>query len=175
LSAVDAPMRPAKGECNRLTASCIGDVLVGYISIASHDAAIMFEQLERVDRAPTGSVAVGDGGRIAPAQADRSGRWPRSILSWCDRGRDRATGTTVSSSIAILAEARISSPAAIPVLRITNATYRLRGKVRLKLPKLRQQRFETTIIERYRRRESSIEEALIEMYLAGCRCVAGSV
>ena len=27
--------------------------------------------------------------------------------------------------------------------------------------------FETAIIERYRRRESSMEEALIEMYLAG--------
>src|SRR5262249_15941528 len=33
--------------------------------------------------------------------------------------------------------------------------------------KLRQQTFETAIIERYRRRESSVEEALIEMYLAG--------
>ena len=31
--------------------------------------------------------------------------------------------------------------------------------------KLRQQTFETAIIERYRRRESSVEEALIEMYL----------
>jgi putative transposase len=31
----------------------------------------------------------------------------------------------------------------------------------------RQQAFETAIIERYRRRESSVEEALIEMYLAG--------
>ena len=41
------------------------------------------------------------------------------------------------------------------------------GKVRLKVPKLRQQKFETAIIERYRRRESSVEEALIEMYLAG--------
>jgi putative transposase len=39
--------------------------------------------------------------------------------------------------------------------------------VRLKVPKLRQQTFETAIIERYRRRESSVEEALIEMYLAG--------
>ena len=29
--------------------------------------------------------------------------------------------------------------------------------------------FETAIIERYRRRESSVEEALIEMYLAGGR------
>jgi putative transposase len=40
-------------------------------------------------------------------------------------------------------------------------------EVRLKVPKLRAQTFETAIIERYRRRESSLEEALIEMYLAG--------
>jgi transposase-like protein len=41
------------------------------------------------------------------------------------------------------------------------------GEVALKVPKLRRQTFETAIIERYRRRESSVEEALIEMYLAG--------
>ena len=41
------------------------------------------------------------------------------------------------------------------------------GEVSLKVPKLRRQTFETAIIERYRRRESSVEEALIEMYLAG--------
>ena len=41
------------------------------------------------------------------------------------------------------------------------------GEVRLRIPKLRQQTFETAIIERYRRRESSVEEALIEMYVAG--------
>lgn len=41
------------------------------------------------------------------------------------------------------------------------------GEVTLKVPKLRQQTFETAIIERYRRREASVEEALIEMYLAG--------
>jgi len=41
------------------------------------------------------------------------------------------------------------------------------GEVSLKMPKLRQQTFETAIIERYRRREASVEEALIEMYLAG--------
>jgi len=41
------------------------------------------------------------------------------------------------------------------------------GEVGLKVPKLRRQTFETAIIERYRRRESSVEEALIEMYLAG--------
>jgi len=41
------------------------------------------------------------------------------------------------------------------------------GPVTLKVPKLRRQTFETAIIERYRRREASVEEALIEMYLAG--------
>jgi len=35
------------------------------------------------------------------------------------------------------------------------------------MPKLRRQTFETAIIERYRRRKASVEEALIEMYLAG--------
>jgi putative transposase len=39
--------------------------------------------------------------------------------------------------------------------------------VELKMPKLRKATFETVIIERYRRRESSVEEAFIEMYLAG--------
>lgn len=37
------------------------------------------------------------------------------------------------------------------------------GPVELKVPKLRSLSFETAIIERYRRRESSVEEALIEM------------
>jgi putative transposase len=41
------------------------------------------------------------------------------------------------------------------------------GEVSLKEPKLRSLPFETAIIERYKRRESSVEEALIEMYLAG--------
>ncbi len=41
------------------------------------------------------------------------------------------------------------------------------GQVDLKVPKLRHLPFETSIIERYRRRESSVEEALVEMYLAG--------
>jgi len=41
------------------------------------------------------------------------------------------------------------------------------GEVTLKVPKLKGASFETAIIERYRRRESSVEEALIEMYLAG--------
>ncbi len=41
------------------------------------------------------------------------------------------------------------------------------GRIKLQMPKLRKLTFETSIIERYKRRESSIEEALIEMYLAG--------
>jgi putative transposase len=41
------------------------------------------------------------------------------------------------------------------------------GEVKLKVPRLRSLPFETQIIERYRRRESSVEEALMEMYLAG--------
>lgn len=41
------------------------------------------------------------------------------------------------------------------------------GKVKLKVPKLRTIPFESAIIDRYKRRECSVEEALIEMYLAG--------
>ena len=41
------------------------------------------------------------------------------------------------------------------------------GNVTLHVPRLKGISFETAIIERYRRRESSVEEALIEMYLAG--------
>lgn len=41
------------------------------------------------------------------------------------------------------------------------------GEVELTVPKLRALPFETAIIERYRRRETSVEEALVEMYLAG--------
>jgi len=41
------------------------------------------------------------------------------------------------------------------------------GAVTLKVPKLRSLPFESAIIERYKRREISVEEALVEMYLAG--------
>jgi transposase-like protein len=41
------------------------------------------------------------------------------------------------------------------------------GEVTLKVPKLRTVSFETAIIERYKRREISVEEAMIEMYIAG--------
>ena len=41
------------------------------------------------------------------------------------------------------------------------------GKLSVKVPKLKGALFESAVIERYRRREESVEEALIDMYLAG--------
>ena len=41
------------------------------------------------------------------------------------------------------------------------------GQVTLKMPKLKGMRFATAVIERYKRRETSVEEAIIEMRLAG--------
>lgn len=41
------------------------------------------------------------------------------------------------------------------------------GEVTIRMPKLKGMRFTTAIIDRYRRRETSVEEAMIEMYLAG--------
>lgn len=41
------------------------------------------------------------------------------------------------------------------------------GQVTLKMPKLKGMRFATAVIERYKRRETLVEEAIIEMCLAG--------
>ena len=41
------------------------------------------------------------------------------------------------------------------------------GRLELKVPKLKGALFGSAMIERYRRREESVEEALIDMYLAG--------
>ena len=41
------------------------------------------------------------------------------------------------------------------------------GRLALKVPKLKGAVFESAVIERYRRREQSVEESLIDMYLAG--------
>ena len=48
------------------------------------------------------------------------------------------------------------------------------GEVKLHMPRLKGVTFETAIIERYRRRESSVEEALMEMYGAPRRRYHGS-
>jgi putative transposase len=49
----------------------------------------------------------------------------------------------------------------------TRSLHTRAGQVKLKMPRLRTAPFETAIIERYRRREASVEESLMEMYLAG--------
>ena len=41
------------------------------------------------------------------------------------------------------------------------------GQLTLKMPKLKGMRFATAVIERYKRRETSVEEAIIERYLTG--------
>ena len=41
------------------------------------------------------------------------------------------------------------------------------GRLEVKVPKLKGAVFESAVIERYRRREQSVEESLIDMYLAG--------
>lgn len=41
------------------------------------------------------------------------------------------------------------------------------GRHEVKVPKLNGAVFESAVIERYRRREQSVEEPLIDMYLAG--------
>ena len=58
---------------------------------------------------------------------------------------------------------RASVIEAVTMIEITTTS----GDVTLHMPRLNGIPFETAIIERYRRRESSVEEALIEMYLAG--------
>lgn len=47
------------------------------------------------------------------------------------------------------------------------------GPVEIKMPKLRTLPFESAIIERYRRRESWMEEALIKRYPCGHLCAPG--
>ena len=55
-------------------------------------------------------------------------------------------------------------PGLISITDVELVTVKVAG---VKTPELKGISFETAIIERYRRRESSVEEALIEMYLAG--------
>jgi hypothetical protein len=75
-----AQRRPAESNRDRLSTGRIGKGLVGHVSVALHDAAIVREPFQCVHRAATGSVAVGDGRRIDPTpSAGRPGRWPRSI------------------------------------------------------------------------------------------------
>ena len=58
-------------------------------------------------------------------------------------------------------------PSGLPQRTLDRDLTTTSGDVTLHVPRLKGVSFETAIIERYRRRESSVEEALIEMYLAG--------
>lgn len=49
----------------------------------------------------------------------------------------------------------------------TRTLHAAAGELKLKMPRLRSIPFEMAIIERYKRREASVEESLIEMYVAG--------
>ena len=60
-------MRPAERERDGLVRRLGGDLLVGRVAVALHDAAIAVEQLQRMHRAAAGRVGEGDGGRIGPA------------------------------------------------------------------------------------------------------------
>src|SRR6266446_10568400 len=58
---LSSQMCPAEGERDRVAGSrIIGNVLVGRVSIALHDAAIGLEQLQRVDGAAAWCIGVGD-------------------------------------------------------------------------------------------------------------------
>ena len=87
---------------------CVGNVLVGRVSIALHDAMIGIEQLQRVDGAAARRIGVGDGGRVGstpgPVIAGDRQKYPFLV-----RPRPgSSTGATVSST-AILSEPRMSS------------------------------------------------------------------
>src|ERR1700740_2056530 len=91
-------MRPAEGERNGLAGGG-GNLLVGGIAVALHDAAIALEQLEPVDRAAPGRVAKGDSRRIGPAPGPVvAGDCPEvttaatGIEHGCDRLIDRDLG-----------------------------------------------------------------------------------
>ena len=62
---LSSQMCPAEGERDGFAEiCCVGNVLVGRVSIALHDAMIGIEQLQRVDGAAARRIGVGDGGRV---------------------------------------------------------------------------------------------------------------
>ena len=105
---------------------------------------------------------------------------PVTLPQW-DRGDGERSGHRAIFRVAGLLKSACSSwlflqfvdfvhpcPQAGPVRAPTEKTVAgIRTAVTLHVPQLKGVSFETAIIERYRRRESSVKEALIEMYLAG--------
>src|SRR3974390_1137872 len=125
--------------------------------------------------------------------AERPSSWRAPVLAWTEPGTGASTmaddmETTLNNVVQIdderikghldrvvrgTVEETLNARLDAEARRATRAGHYERGlqtkagEVTLKVPKLRRQTFETAIIERYRRRETSVEEALIEMYLAG--------
>ena len=101
------------------------------------------------------------------------------MKAWCTGHLDRVVVRTVEETLNALLQAEADVPCGAkryehsPARVDTRAGHYERqmhtktGEVTLKMPKLRSLPFETAIIERCRRRESSVEQALVEMYLAG--------
>jgi hypothetical protein len=84
---------------------------------------------------------------------------PRRLTRGCERPRKPQ-----AAGVRLLVVLTRTSPAPMTtIFRTSRYGWIEASEVRLKVPKLRQQTFETAIIERYRRRESSVEDALFEM------------
>ena len=115
---------------------------------------------EKDDAKPMGQVIQIDEGRIRDHLGEMvRGTVEEALNAMLDAEADRLCGAGRYER----SEARKDTRAG----RYERSLETRAGKVGLKVPKLRRQTFETAIIERYQRRESSVEEALIEMYLAG--------
>jgi Transposase, Mutator family len=94
-----------------------------------------------------------------------SSRCPSSPENWLRYADQRVAPLCRSrrgSITPILYWLQNADHALAPICRSVTA-----GEVKLRIPRLRRLPFETAIIERYKRREASVEEALVEMYLAG--------
>ena len=115
---------------------------------------------EKPETKPMGQVIQIDEGRIRDHLGEMvRGTVEEALNAMLDAEADRLCGASRYERN----EARQDTRAGHDARRLETKT----GKVNLKVPNLRRQTFETAIIERYQRRESSVEEALIEMYLAG--------
>ena len=101
----------------------------------------------------------------------RRRRFARTWAKWCGRRSSRRSTGCWRPKPTICAGPNATLARRSGWIReraiTTGSCRRKAGEVQLSVPRLRNLPFETQIIERYRRRESSVEEALVEMYLAG--------
>ncbi|MFO0815083.1 MAG: transposase [Gemmatales bacterium] len=84
--------------------------------------------------------------------------YPRS-----SHGHDRTRSVTATATVELNEAFQVDAGQVEHILR-----EKMRSTIEeMKMPRLRSFSFETQIIERYRRRQSSVEESLMEMFLAG--------